>query len=94
MTDFLSGDLDRVFTVLFEMGRVQPLLERDWMELYRRSQARWPEVSTAIRKLNELNNLPDMKNFIKTLPSEIVESLVIEVAREMAQFHQRDEVLH
>ena len=92
--DFLSGDLDRVFTVLFEMGRVQPLLEKDWLELYRRSQARWPEVSSAIRKLNELKNLPEIKKFITTLPSEIVESLVIEVAREMAQFHQRDEVLH
>ena len=92
--DFLSGDLDRVFTVLFEMGRVQPLLEKDWLELYRRSQARWPEVSSAIRQLNELKNLPEMRKFITTLPTEIVESLVIEVASEMAQFHQRDEVLH
>jgi hypothetical protein len=93
-TDFLSGDLDRVFTVLYEMGRVEPLLSKDWKELYKRSQSRWPEVSSAIRKLNVMNNLRDMKSFIAELPPEIIDALVIEVARELAQFHQRNELLH
>jgi hypothetical protein len=93
-TDFLSGDLDRVFTVLYEMGRVEPLLSKDWKELYMRSQSRWPEVSLAIRKLNLMDNLRDMKNFIAQLPAEIIDALVIEVARELAQFHQRHELLH
>ena len=93
-SDFLSGDLDRVFTVLFEMGRVEPLLKKDWQELYRRSQSQWPQVSSAIHTLNSLGNLPEMRKFISKLPSEIVDALVIEVARELAQYHQRDEVLH
>lgn len=92
--DLLSGDLDRVFTVLYEMGRVEPLLSKDWQDLYRRTQSRWPEVSRAIQKLNSMGNLPEMRKFISKLPTEIVDALVIEVARELAQFHQRDEVLH
>ena len=92
--DFISGDLDRVFTVLFEMGHVEPLLRKDWKQLYKDTQSRWPEVSEAIRSLNRLNNLRDMKEFIGTLPREIVDSLVLEVAREMADFHGRQESLH
>lgn len=92
--DFISGDLDRIFTVLYEMGRVEPLLNKDWKELYRSSQTRWPEVSQAIGRLNVLNNLRDIRTYITALPNDIIDALVIEVAREMAQFYERGEVLH
>ena len=92
--DFISGDLDRVFTVLFEMGKVEPLLNQDWKKLYRKSQDHWSEVSVAIKKLNALTNLRDIRVFLETLPDEIVDSLVVEVARELADFHGRNESLH
>lgn len=92
--DFISGDLDRIFTVLYELGRVEPLLDKDWKELYRSSQKQWPEVSRAIGKLNVLNNLRDIRDYISELPADIIDALVIEVAREMAQFYDRGEVLH
>lgn len=92
--DFISGDLDRVFTVLYEMGHVEPLLERDWKKLYRETQRRWPEVSAAIQSINKLNNLRDMRDFISGLPRDVVECLVLEVARELADFHGRTDVLH
>ena len=92
--DFLSGDLDRMFTVLFEMGKVEPLLNRDWKKLYIESRDRWSEVSHAIQKLNSLTNLRDMRLFLETLPGEILDALVVEVARELADFHGRNESLH
>jgi hypothetical protein len=92
--DFLSGDLDRMFTVLYEMGKVEPLLTRDWKKLYTESRHRWNEVSRAIKKLNALTNLRDMRLFLETLPSEILDALVVEVARELADFQGRDESLH
>jgi hypothetical protein len=92
--DFISGDLDRVFTVLYEMGRVEPLLKRDWKQLYRQTMDRWPEVSEAIHVLNSLDGLKEMREFIETLPSEIIDALVIEVARELADFQGRSEMLH
>jgi hypothetical protein len=92
--DFISGDLDRIFTVLYEMGRVEPLLDKDWKVLYQDSQQRWPEVSKAIDRLNVMNSLRDIRDYIKGLPTEIIDALVIEVAREMAQFYERGEVLH
>jgi hypothetical protein len=92
--DLISGDLDRIFTVLYEMGRVEPLLDKDWKALYRDSQIRWPEVSKAIGNLNVMNNLREIRDYIKGLPNEIIDALVIEVAREMAQFYERGEILH
>ena len=92
--DFISGDLDRVFTILFEMGKVEPLLNKDWKKLYKKSQTHWSEVSDAIQKLNKLTNLRDMRLFLETLRNEILDSLVVEVARELADYHGRNESLH
>lgn len=92
--DFISGDLDRVFTVLFEMGKIEPLLNKDWKKLYRQSQAHWSEVSAAIKKLNNLTNLRDIRVFLETLSDNVVDSLVVEVARELADFQGRNESLH
>jgi hypothetical protein len=92
--DFLNGDLDRVFTVLYEMGKIEPLLKRDWKEIYIQSQARWPEISTAIRKLNDLESLREIRDFLADLPGDIIEALVVEVAREMAHYQERGETLH
>src|SRR5438132_1194967 len=95
LNDFISGDLDRVFTVLFELGHIEPLLKKDWKQLYRETQDRWEEVSQAIRTLNELHNLKEIRAFIQNLSPEIIDSLVVEVAREMAEYHDRgEETLH
>ena len=92
--DFISGDLDRVFTVLLEMGRVEPLLEKDWKKVYEQTRSRWGEVSQAIRQLNSLNNLRDIRIFIGTLPSEIIDALVVEVARELADYQENKGSIH
>ena len=92
--DCFSGDLDRVFTVLYEMGRIEPLLAKDWTHLYRNSINRWDEVSIAIKNLNSMSNLKEIRGFIENLPSEIIDALVVEVARELASYHEHKELLH
>lgn len=92
--DFISGDLDRVFTVLFEMGKVEPLLTQDWKKLYKQSQSHWAEVSAAIKKINQLTHLREMRLYLETLPGEVLNSLVVEVARELADFQGRNESIH
>lgn len=92
--DFLSGDLDRVFTVLYEMGKVEELLNEDWKRLYRKSLTLWPEISKAIQALNSLNSIKDIRKYLESLPSEVVDALVIEVAREMADFQDSEKILH
>jgi len=93
--DFISGDLDRIFTVLYELGRVEPLLKKDWKALYKKTESRWAEVARAIHRLNVMDNFPDMRAYITELPSEIVDALVLEVARELAEFQGRgDSTLH
>ena len=91
---FLNGDLDQVFTVLYEMGRVEPLLKRDWKKLFVKSHERWVEVNTAIQSLNSLGTKTDIRGYIEKLPSPIVDALVVEVARELAAFYDRNEFVH
>ena len=87
--DFLSGDLDRIFSVLFEMGAVEPLLNKDWKEMLEANQFRWPEIGRTIKGLNACKSMNEIREFIKTLSPEMVNAVVIEVAREMANFQER-----
>ncbi|MBK9293149.1 MAG: hypothetical protein IPM57_01700 [Oligoflexia bacterium] len=92
--DFLSGDLDRVFTALYELGMIEPMLGKDWSKMYAQDHKVWKDVGGAIRKLNKMASLKEIRGFIETLPQRVVEALVIEVAREMAEFHERKEMVH
>ena len=92
--NFLSGDLDRVFTALYELGMIEPMLGKDWGDLYERAQFQWKEVGHAIKKINRIENIKEMRNYIGSLPQQVVEALVLEVAREMAEFQERKEIIH
>ena len=91
---FISGDLDRGFTALFEPGRIQPMLNRDWKELFKQSERNYKEVTNAIGHLNTLRSLPEIRGFIESLPSDIVDGLVVEVARELAHYNEHSEMVH
>lgn len=92
--DFLSGDLDRVFTALYELGMIEPMLGKDWSKLYAQNHKVWKDVGVAIKHLNKMGSTKEIRSFIETLPQHVVEALVIEVAREMAEFHERKEMVH
>ena len=92
--DFISGDLDRMFTVLYEMGRIEPLLKKDWQELLKKQEGRWTEISSAMKTLNTLTNLRDMRQFFESLPDPVIDAVAIEVAKELAEFQGRDSMIH
>lgn len=92
--DFLSGNLDHVFSVLFELGYVDKMLKKDWRPTFRDSSENWKDVGAAIRKLNEMNSLKDIRSFVEGLPINVIDALVVEVAREYAEFAERGEMLH
>ncbi len=92
--DFLSGDLDRVFTALYELGMIEPMLEKNWTDLYKKAGESWTDVSTAIQKLNRIHSLKEIRQYLESLSQPVIEALVIEVAREMAAFHERQETIH
>ena len=91
---FLSGDLDRIFTVLFEMGRVEPLLNKDWKKIYRQAQGYWGEINQAIGDLNSRKSLKDIREYLEVLPPHILDAIVIEVARELAEYQSKPEEMH
>lgn len=92
--DFLSGDLDRVFTALYELGMIEPMLGRDWKNLYEEARFQWKEVGKAIKAINKITSLREMRSYIESLPQPVVEALVLEVAKEMAEFQERKETIH
>ncbi len=92
---YLTGNLDRLFSVLFDLGYVEKLIHRDWKPIYQAMLSNWPEVSKVIAEINKYDNLNDLKAYINTLPVHIVDFIVIEVARELADYYDENkEMLH
>jgi len=91
--NFLNGDLDQVFTVLYEMGKIEPLLEKDWKQLYQQNHEKWAEVNSVITSINRLNSKADIRNYLEILPPQMIEALVVEVARELAAFYDKDKTI-
>ena len=92
--DFLNGDLDNVFSVLYEMGKIEPMLNKDWKHLYQLNHDRWEQVSSIISGLNRLNCKNEIRGYLETLAEEMIEALVVEVARELAAFYDKARIIH
>ncbi|MCC6276381.1 MAG: hypothetical protein IT289_00545 [Oligoflexia bacterium] len=81
--DFLNGDLDRIFTALYELGHIDPMLIKDWKPVIQKSQNNWTEVRESIHVLNKLKSISEIRDFLNDLPQDHIEAIVIEVAREL-----------
>lgn len=91
---FLNGDLDQVFTVLYEMGKIEPMLQKDWKQLFIQSRNQAETINSIIMTLNELATKSEIQKYLNALPSTQIEALVVEVARELADFYDRGAELH
>lgn len=85
----IQGDLQAVFDALYQMGVIDPLLDKDWEEnFYHRPKT--PELEAAIRTVNESQgNLSTIINRLSNFDQQTLEYLAMEVAREFADYSQR-----
>src|SRR5688500_17205233 len=90
---YLQGDLQAVFDALYEMGVIEPLLEKDW-KVSIKEMTTQPDRLFAI--LDVANTFQaDVKELIGRLQhfeEKTISFLAMEVAREFAYYHARNEI--
>ncbi|MBC86428.1 MAG: cytochrome [Bdellovibrionaceae bacterium] len=92
-TMFIQGDLQKVFDALFTMGVIDPVLEEDWTEAIDELQYYYPEVQEAIQVVNAFQgNLDQLMHELEQFDVKILGFLAMEVAKEFADFHSREEL--
>ncbi len=90
---FIQGDLQKVFDALFTMGVIDPVLEEDWTEAIDELQYYYPEVQEAIQVVNAFQgNLDQLMHELEQFDVKILGFLAMEVAKEFADFHSREEL--
>lgn len=90
---YIQGELQPVFDALYQMGVIDPVLEMDWREALEQLPDHYKELSQVVQAVNSCGG--DVMRIIQNLEkfdSTTLEFLAMEVAREFADFHSRDEV--
>jgi hypothetical protein len=90
----IQGDLQMVFNALYELGVIEPVLKMDWNAGLRELEAGSAGLQRAIQIVNHCGcDLSRLKNELRELDQRSLEVLAMEVAREYAGFHTREDVL-
>ncbi len=90
---YLQGNLQAVFDALYEMGMIEPVLEMDWKDALgeiKENPEVLAEIMTVVSRYQQ-----DPKALIKALnefDEQVLSYLAMEVAREFADFHSRNEI--
>jgi hypothetical protein len=90
---YLQGSLQAVFDALYEMGVIEPVLQMDWQSALREVNNDPDPLFEVVRIANNFQN--DVAVLITKLESfdeKALGYLAMEVAREYADFHSRNQV--
>ena len=91
---FLQGNLQTIFDALFHMGVIDPVLEKDWAPYFERQVEFNPELEGVLRSISECpNDLNGIITRLSRFDTKTLEYLAMEVAREFADYQQR-QTLH
>jgi hypothetical protein len=89
----LQGNLQRVFDALYNLGVIDPVLQMDWAREMEQIGSHYRELQEAVSIANH-SQLPiaDLQKELSRFQPKILNYLAMEVAREFADFHARDQV--
>ena len=89
----LQGNLQNVFDALYELGVIEPVLKMDWKPALEEIDQGSFELAQAIQVANKCaDNRAQLKTELEKLDRHSLEVLAMEVAREYAGFHTREEL--
>ncbi len=89
----LQGDLQAVFDALYDMGVIEPVLEMDWRTRLLEIERGSPQLQSAIVAVNECGqDKTRLTNRLSGLNKDALEMLAMEVAREYADYHTRQDL--
>ena len=90
---YLQGNLQLVFDALYNLGVIDPVLEKDWQEALEVLPQFYDTYSLAIVAANDnQKDLGTMMHELKEFDDRTLEFLAMEVAREFADFHTREDI--
>lgn len=90
---YLQGNLQIVFDALYEMGVIEPVLQMDWQSAMKEMDEDPKALVEVVRIANTYQtNQDDLVTKLETFDEKALGYLAMEVAREFADFHSREEV--
>lgn len=90
---YLQGNLQAVFDALYHLGVIDPVLEMDWSEAMNKFSDHSQDFSAAVSVANRYQTDPDaLMKHLKQFDEKTLSYLAMEVAREFADFHSRDDL--
>ncbi len=90
---YIQGDLQLVFDALYNLGVIDPVLDMDWSEAMSDFSEHHEDLFKAVEVVNATGR--DVNSLTRNLgefDDQTLSYLAMEVAREFADFHSRDEV--
>jgi len=88
---YLQGDLQKVFDALYNLGVIDPVLEMDWSEAVREMPEHVRDIAEAVRIANDCQtDATLLMSELKKFDERTLGYLAMEVAREFADFHARE----
>lgn len=90
---FLQGNLQIVFDALYNMGVIDPVLDLDWKSALDELPQHFDSFHSAIGIVNSHQaDVEDLIDHLKTFDQKTLGYVAMEVAREFADFHSRQEL--
>ena len=90
----LQGDLQKVFDALYHLGVIDPVLEMDWGNEFKKIEQDPRHLIEILGVVNSnLGNYEDLMGQLKTYKTEQLSHLAMVVARELVGF-QTNKVIH
>lgn len=90
---YLQGNLQTVFDALYHLGVIDPVLEMDWAEAMEKIAPHHRTVLQAVEVANCYQyDVQILMNHLEKFDAQTLGYLAIEVAKEFADFHSREEL--
>lgn len=90
---YLQGNLQAVFDALYEMGIIEPLLQKDWKPSLSEMQTHPENLFAILEVANTYQaDVQELKDRLKNFEDKTLGFLAMEVAREFADFHARESI--
>lgn len=90
---YLQGNLQAVFDALYHLGVIDPVLEMDWSKAMNEMDSHWNEISDVVKVANSYqDDLEILKCELAKFDQKTLGYLAMEVAREFADFHAREDL--
>ena len=88
---YLQGNLQNIFDALYLLGVIDPVLEMDWADAIEQRNERLSDYIKVVTEANtHQSDVDRLKNQLSQYDEDILSFLAMEVAREFADFHSRE----